>query len=100
MALSWLLAVLILIALDLFNIGSGDGHDEGVLSGGEHQGTQLPPGCLLGDSSEAIITGADRYVRIAPHHDDYEGVDWRGVDDATNRRGIYQDAVVLPIEPV
>lgn len=76
--------MLVMMALDPFDIGNDDGHDEGVPSGGSHQGTELPPGCLLEDSLEAIINGADRYLRIAPRHDDWEGVDWRGVNGATS----------------
>lgn len=36
MAFSWLLVMLVMMALDPFDIGNDDGHDEGVPSGGSH----------------------------------------------------------------
>lgn len=73
MAFAWLLAVLVMMALDRFDVGSG--HDNGGPSG-EDRGTELPLRCLPGDSLEAIIARLDGSLRVAPHHDDWEGVQW------------------------
>jgi len=103
MALAWLLAAVVLMAYDPFDMGGGDGVG-GSGSGGAGgddggNGGVLPPGCLPGDSLEAIITGPDGSLRITPHHDDWEDVQWRGVDAMAHHRTIYRDAVVPDITP-
>ena len=75
MALAWLLAMVVLMAYDPFDVGGADGASGsggGGADGGD--GGVLPPGCLPGDSVEAIITGTDGFLRIMPHHDDWEDV--------------------------
>ena len=81
MALAWLLAMVVLMAYEPFDVGGGDdasgasgssGGGAGDADGGD--GGALPPDYLPGDSVEAIITGPDGYLRITPHHDDWEDV--------------------------
>ena len=103
MALAWLLAVVVLMAYDPFDVGGGDdagGSGSGGAGGADGgDGGVLPPGCLPGDSLEAIITGPDGSLRITPHHDDWEDVQWRGADAMAHHRTIYRDAVVPDITP-
>lgn len=70
MTLSWLLAMLVKMTFDPYDVGGGDGHVDGSPVVGDQQGVELPPGCLLGDSVEAIIIGLDGSLCIAPYHPD------------------------------
>ena len=103
MALAWLLAMVVLMAYDPFDMGGSDsasgsgGGGAGGADGGD--GGVLPPGCLPGDFVEAIVTGPNGSLRIMPHHDDWVDVQWRGADASAHHRTIYRDAVVSDIMP-
>ena len=47
---------------------------------------------------EAIIIGPNGSLCIAPHHDDWEDVQWRGDNAVAHHRAVYRDAVVPDIE--
>jgi len=105
MALAWLFAMVVLMAYDPFDVEGGGGDTGGASCSGGAGGAGggdgvLHPGCLPGDSVEAIITGPDGSLRITPHHDDWEDVQWRGADALAHHHIIYRDAVVLDIESV
>ena len=88
------------MAYDPFDVGGANGSGCGCAgSADDGDGGAFPPGCLPGDSLEAIITGPDGSLRIAPHHDDLEDVQWRGADAMAHHRTVYWDAVVPNIEP-
>ena len=91
------------MAYDPFDMGGGEGASGsgGGGAGGADGGDSgvLPPGCLPGDSMEAIITGPDGSLRIMPHHDDWVDVQWRGADAMAHHRTIYRDAVIPDITP-
>ena len=91
------------MAYDPFNVGGGDGAGDASGSGGSGGGDGagggvLPSGCLPGDFVEAIITRPDNSLRITPHHDDWEDVQWRRADASAHHRTVYRDALIPDIE--
>ena len=100
MALAWLLEIVVLMAYDPFDMGGGSDTGGASGSGGAGGGDgALPPSCLSGYSVVDIITRPDGSLRITPYYDDWEDVQWRGVDASAHHRTIYRDAVVPDIEP-
>ncbi|KAM7528604.1 hypothetical protein LguiB_032014 [Lonicera macranthoides] len=59
----------------------------------------LQLGCLPGDSPYPYLANDNGCLSLAPHHDDWECVEWQEADDDVHRRAIYKDVVILAIRP-